>query len=430
MRQLWRVTGLGAVALVVAGLFWTPTWSSPPRKHLPWKTGFWVWAGDPPAESETKPDLLYVQVPGSRWPDSVPEASQYIMVRRLERSSDITPQMAEALAAVYTEVRQGGPPSIVGLQIDYDCPTSRLADYASFLRSLREAIPPDTQISITALLDWFRPETRIQEVVDAVDEFVPQFYDAGPERAAAGIAEAIDVEKWSPIFNALGTPYRIGISSFGRVARRRANSSGVEQVMYFRDARPFDFAGKKELTPSTQTTEAGELVVHYTINDVHARLHSGLAPRDQVDITFPTTESVRSGYEAVRRFGGYCAGAIFFRWPSRSETLFFTASEVLEILTGTSGSSEIEVETREGDCVSLRCADVYLRLAPDPASTDRRVFVRPNGRVEMFLPDGPLLPRWRQSEEITVNIPAYSGLRYVYLGRALSHESVQFEVTP
>ena len=78
-----------------------------------------------------------------------------------------------------------------------------------------------------------------------MDEFVPQFYDAGPERAASGIAEVIDAEKWAPIFNALGTPYRIGISSFGRVARRRANSSGVEQVMYFRDARPFDFAGKK-----------------------------------------------------------------------------------------------------------------------------------------------------------------------------------------
>jgi hypothetical protein len=377
MRQIWRVTGLGAVALVVAGLFWTPTWSNPPRKHLPWKTGFWVWAGDSPAESEAKPDLLYVQVPGARWPDNVPEASQYVMVRRIERSSDITPQMAEALAAVYTEVRQGGPQSIVGLQIDYDCPTSRLADYASFLRNLREAIPPNTHVSITALLDWFRPGTEIQEVVQAVDEFVPQFYDAGPERAASGIAEVIDAEKWAPIFNALGTPYRIGISSFGRVARRRANSSGSNRSCIFVTRVRSISRGRKSWSRRLSQPNAGELVVHYTINDVHRAPAFRLAPRDQVDITFPTTESVRSGYEAVRRFGGYCAGAIFFRWPSRSETLAFTASEVLEILTGTSGSSEIEVENREGDCVSLRCADVYLRLAPDPASTDRRVSVQP-----------------------------------------------------
>jgi Protein of unknown function (DUF3142) len=428
MRQLWRVTGFGAMVLIVAGLFWTPTWSKPPRKPLSWKTGFWVWAGDTPVESNTKPDLLYVQVPGARWPDNVPEASQYVMVRRVESPSDITPQMAEALAAVYSKLRQGGPQSLIGLQIDYDCATSRLADYASFLRNLHDALPPDTHLSITALLDWFRPGTRIQDVVDAVDEFVPQFYDAGSARMASGIAEIIDAEKWAPVFNALGAPYRIGISSFGRIARRRTNSSGAEQVMYFRDARPLDFAGKKELNPSTQTTDAGEVVVHYTIDDSHESVHSELAPRDRVDITFPTTKSVRSSYEAVRRFGGYCAGAIFFRWPSRNETLAFTADQVMEIVGGTSGRSEIEVETRYGECASLRCADVYLRLALDPAPTVRNVYVRPNGKVEMFLPEGPLRAHWRQSEAIRVNIPAYSGLRYVYLGRALSHDSLQFEV--
>src|SRR5688572_2128085 len=181
MRQLWRRAGIVAMAMVIAGLFWTPTWSNSPRAHLPWKTGFWIWAGDaPPKPAAVKPDLLYVQVIGTRWPEGIPEASHYVLVRRLESATDITPPMARALADVYRRVLQNGQRSIIGLQIDYDCPTSRLSGYADFLTELHRALPPDTHLSITALLDWFRPGTRIQEVVNSVDEFVPQFYDSLP----------------------------------------------------------------------------------------------------------------------------------------------------------------------------------------------------------------------------------------------------------
>jgi hypothetical protein len=416
------------MALIIAALFWTPTWSDSPREHLPWKTGFWVWAGDAPAEATVKPDLLYVQVTGTRWPEGIPEASNYIVVRRLERETDITPQMAAALAAVYTGILENGPRSILGLQIDYDCPTSRLSDYASFLTALHRALPPETHLSITALLDWFRPDTRIREVVRVVDEFVPQFYDAGSLRQASGIAEKIDVDKWAPIFNDLGVPYRIGISSFGRVARKRANAKGAEQVMYFRDVRPLDFASRTGLQSSIRTTAAGEAVVQYAVPPQAHALHSELAGGDSVAITFPTTRSVLESYEAVRRFGGYCAGAIFFRWPNRNETLAFTADEVSEIRSGKYQRAAAEVETREGSCVSLHCTDVHLRLPLHPVTEAQNILIRPSGRVEMFLPDGPLQARWRPSGDIAISIPAYSGLRSVYLGRALSHDPIQFEV--
>lgn len=417
------------MALIIAALFWTPTWSDSPRQYLPWKDGFWVWAGDPPAQAAVKPDLLYVQVTGARWPEGIPEASNYIIVRRVERDTDITPQMAVALADVYRGILENGARSIIGLQIDYDCPTSRLSDYAAFLKALHRALPPETHLSITALLDWFRPETRIQEVVNAVDEFVPQFYDAGSQRQASGIAETIDVDKWAPIFNSLGVPYRIGISSFGRIARKRANAKGAEQVMYFRDVRPLDFALRSDLKPSMRTTAAGEVVVQYAFPpQADALLHSELAAGDSVAITFPTTRSALESYEAVRRFGGYCAGAIFFRWPNRNDTLAFSADEVAEIRAGKYRRSAPEVETREGSCVSLRCTDLQLRLSLDPVAETQNILIRPSGRVEMFLPEGPLQARWRPSGDIAISIPAYSGLRSVYLGRALSHDPIQFEV--
>ena len=66
---------------------------------------------------------------------------------------------------------------LVGLQIDHDCPTYSLTEYARFLQGLRAALPPEDLLSITALLDWFREGTALTDVVAQVDEFVPQFYD-------------------------------------------------------------------------------------------------------------------------------------------------------------------------------------------------------------------------------------------------------------
>ena len=86
-----------------------------PRERLPWKSAFWVWTGDAPAAAaDVKPDLLYVQVVGTRWPDGISEASHYVMVRRIEDAAQVTPQMARALADVYRDVLETGPASIIG----------------------------------------------------------------------------------------------------------------------------------------------------------------------------------------------------------------------------------------------------------------------------------------------------------------------------
>src|SRR5262249_13389110 len=146
------------------------------------------------------------------------------------------------------------------------------------------------------------------------------------------------------------------------------------------------------------------------------------------DITFPTENSVRQAFDAVRRFGGYCAGAIFFRWPNRHETLSFSADEVSQILSGSSLTSPAAVEARDGNCPSRRCTDLFLRLSADPATPARNIRVKSSGAVDLFLSDGPLRPRWTRAGELLVNVPAYSGLRSVYLGRALSQDPLQFEV--
>ena len=43
---------------------------------------------------------------------------------------------------------------VIGIQIDFDAATPKLAAYADFLRGLRQQLPADCQLGITGLLDW------------------------------------------------------------------------------------------------------------------------------------------------------------------------------------------------------------------------------------------------------------------------------------
>jgi hypothetical protein len=315
---------------------------------------------------------------------------------------------------------------IVGLQIDYDCPTRSLELYGRFLEQVQQRLPAGSFLSITALLDWFGPHTDIVSAFRWVDEFVPQFYDTAHERMSTGIAQPIDPLRWAPVFNAYRVPYRIGISSFGRVARRRVDASGHASVHYFRDASPTAFAGRN-LTRSVKTTSTGELVVHY---DVLAPIEDKpeLQPGDAVEITFPTEASVRAAYQAARQFGGYCAGILAFRWPSRSETVTLAPDDVERIRSGELLSAATNLEIRHAECIARECQDLYLDLGGRVASADRTIGIRTDGPMDMFLPGGPLHPSTVHANEILVRLPAYSGLGKVYLGRTISRGQVDFEV--
>jgi hypothetical protein len=400
-----------------------------PRQPQQWKLGYWIWAGDKPVSWRGRPQILYVQVAGNQWPRELPEAESYIAVRRIEPAQELSSELAKHVAEDYRALgrKAGARGHVEGLQIDYDSPTGRLKSYGRFLSVLRQELPSNAHLSITALLDWFVPNTAIADVLRSVDEFVPQFYDAGALRTSSGIAEPIDVEKWAPIFNAFQTPYRIGISSFGRVARRRYKGSGQWSIKFFRDAGPLDFAGRRELKRSVTSTPAGETVLRYeaaaSMTD-NGQVEAG----DVIEITLPTESSVRSAYEAVRRFGGYCAGAVFFRWPNRAETLALTPAEVTRVIEGHSLASPIEIEARDASCIERRCSDLYLHLGRDVSPADRNIEIRSDHPSELFLRDGPLPSLSAGADRILVRVPAYSATESVYLGRVISEAPLKFKV--
>lgn len=79
----------------------------------------------------------------------------------------------EAVAALLR--RASLPEGVRGVQLDADIPTAQLPEYARFLTALRERLPRDWRLSITALPDWLRSRDYPQ-VCTAADEIAPQFY--------------------------------------------------------------------------------------------------------------------------------------------------------------------------------------------------------------------------------------------------------------
>ena len=250
-----------------------------------WTTGFWLWEGASPAASWSgEPlDLLFVQVGSIKknlasaysregWqvygnlPDELPAAKEYWLVFRFDQQGvpdlQVVSLIARELQILQAEALRRHI-KVAGVQLDIDSPTASLSQYASFLHEVRKAIPQDFQISITALLDWFRNGTAISEVIKEVDEFVPQFYDvAEPERYRSDsvIAAKIDAAKWAPVFNRFRKRFRVGISSFGRV--QMVSASGSRTHLYG-DVTPLDIANNSTMVLNASRNRAMELVLNY-----------------------------------------------------------------------------------------------------------------------------------------------------------------------
>jgi hypothetical protein len=419
-----------------------------------WSTGFWIWdpnPSGPPLISE-KLDVLFVHAgtitkdpPRSgRWsaygtlPKHLPVAREYWLVYRFERQgvpdAGVVPSVAEAFAKIQEEA-QGRSLHVPGIQLDIDSPTGSLPEYVSFLRELRKQLPPGTQISITALLDWFREGTAIASVVKEVDEFVPQFYDLNNPNIYSGgdaIAAKFDGSKWGPAFNRFGKRFRIGISTFGRarlVPKEQPAPSQYGSVYSLADMTPLDIALNSAFRLRASHNGAGELLLNYEASRKTQFSYNHLEPGDSIQFILPTPDVVRTATESARRMGGSCAGVVFFRWPTSTETLALQPDNVLSA-AGILKSQEKPASIRlvDGDCAAVRCVDVYLLNTPPLAPKSVRYRIRATKELEYFLPEERMPVKMTGPAELEFSLPPYGGRGRMYLGRAISTTAAEFTV--
>ena len=142
--------------------------------------------------------VLGLQVIGSQKlvirPDLEALASSARLVRlvvRIEgaRGPLAVPELMASLSPLVDEWRGAGL-DLSGIEIDHDCATAALDDYASWLRELRGAMPRELKLSITALPSWL-DSPALEQLLAAVDDSVLQVHAVQrPDRALFDAARA------------------------------------------------------------------------------------------------------------------------------------------------------------------------------------------------------------------------------------------------
>lgn len=456
MRAGWSgllVCSLGLPCLLFASIASMGCGSTPPpQQPQKWTTGFWFWHGS--AASVVAPverlDVVYCQVgtiqkhPASwgrepwavygRLPEHLPPAAEYWPVFRLEEPGipplEAIPPLTRVVFELQAQARRRGL-HLAGIQLDIDSPTRTLPQYAAFLRDVRSSLGPELQLSITALLDWFRPGTAISDVVNAVDEFVPQFYDAqdpGSDRTA--IATRIDAARWGPVFNRHRRRFRIGISTFGRsrlVPGESSSRDGHHVRLTFADATPLDVGLDPAFHLQTSRTDAQELVLSYrAARKTHAG-YTEFEPGDAMTFTLSTPEAIRAAVEQARLMRGYCAGVIFFRWPASDETLATQPAEILAAAgVPVQPPPPDNLQVVDGRCAAVYCADLYLMNASPLSAQAVRYRIASSNELEYFLPYERMPVRMSGPSQVELSLPPYCGRSRLYLGRVVAARRTEF----
>lgn len=180
---------------------------------------FWLWSAVRPQPVLAQADTLYIlqgQISsGRRESQFIPQG---IPVPRLRHGRVWLTYRVETLYwpdAIYQQViqqihrwkRAGN--AVVGIQIDFDARTLRLAEYTAFLQQLRQHLPSEYALSITGLLDWSNhtsPE-QVNQLRQVVDEVVIQTYQ--------GRHTIRNYTDYLPRLARLQIPFKIGLVQHG-----------------------------------------------------------------------------------------------------------------------------------------------------------------------------------------------------------------------
>lgn len=124
---------------------------------------------------------------------------------------------------------------VTELQLDYDCPSSRLAAYAEFLGRLRvelDRLDEPPALTITALPAWLARD-EMAAVADAVALYVLQLHSLErPEHVTDRVAlfEPTQARRYVERAGRLGRPFRISLPSYGYLATFGADGRFVGLV--------------------------------------------------------------------------------------------------------------------------------------------------------------------------------------------------------
>lgn len=103
------------------------------------------------------------------------------------------------------------------VEIDFDCPTSKLRLYAEQLRAIRQALD-GVPLSITTLPTWMNRPGVFQKLIAEVDHFVLQVHSIKrPDHfdTKVSLCDLEDSLRWTKQAAAYGKPYHVALPTYG-----------------------------------------------------------------------------------------------------------------------------------------------------------------------------------------------------------------------
>ena len=218
------LTARPATTLDNAIYVWRRVWDDDLRSALQkaerHADGFWVLA----AELTGKDDALRLTKIPATWSNLAQSAAPVTLVMRADVSvmdilrsdgADAAEVFRDYLLEVANEAGAAGV-DVKGVQLDLDCPTSKLETYADLLEALRPGLE-SLDLSITALPDWLR-SPAFPKVVQGLAYFVVQVHSLEKPSTIDQPAVLCRTERIAEVArkaSGAGTPFYIALPTYG-----------------------------------------------------------------------------------------------------------------------------------------------------------------------------------------------------------------------
>ena len=149
---------------------------------------------------------------------------------RFEDEPETVRQLADLAGGLAKQARSHGI-EVQELQLDYDCPESKLADYPVLIEAVRGSVAP-VPVTITALPSWLRHQRAFRSLSRETDGVVLQVHSLrAPSRRGQRIALVDPEEAVRAVEEAAkaGRPFRVALPTYayGAVFDSRGNVVGL-----------------------------------------------------------------------------------------------------------------------------------------------------------------------------------------------------------
>jgi len=261
------------------------------------------------------------------------------------------------------------------LQIDFDCPSALLPQYANRLEALRNDLELD-HLSVTALASWI-DAPGFRALGEVADELVPMFYDLERDEPADvrkgnfhGMVDASTIQwihKWNPCL----TPWRAGLPNFQRLSIFNEDGSLVGHHRKWSIDGLLNHPAIEASPAQPDNIRLYQVVADGTLSGIPIQTQQTLAWRQ------PDESMTREAIDAARSAGAI--GIVWFAHPDSAPKAWHSVAHLTELQQSQPEEPQLTLEINQLGALRLTNAGPIDLLMSHPSDPIRLIVEAPPG---------------------------------------------------